>query len=412
MKKIKSLGLRSTVTFLIVCLFLSTPPEVPAEEGPYSLPEQGDIIGSLQTCFIENEEETLVDLAIENDLGYNEIVAANPDIDPWYSKKNTEVTLPSSWILPNTEKCLASLPGPYYTSQIGSFALPEGAWERYLAFSEKTDIQDQTYLRLERHDPFYSIRSGLFNDEDEALVYHQKIKQLFPDAILISTHIRQEKILYPSVFPPLPEKEKSRDPSCIIANLAEFRLYRIVWREGVMQINTFPIGIGKQGAETIRGRYSIMEKLKDPVWIIPPSLQQEYPQYNGSVPPGPHNPLGQYALRLSNPNYLIHGTNKPQGIGRRVSHGCIRMYPADIEKLHAITDIAEEVVILYQPVKIGEKDGSPYIEVHDDYLKTEQSAQMAISLLEERNLLHKADFDLMFQALKEKRGIPVSLKIR
>lgn len=404
--------MRSTIVFLSICFFLCDIPKIPAGEGHYSLPAEENIFGSVQTCFILSEEQTLVDLALANDLGYNEIVAANPEIDPWYPKKDSEVVLPTSWILPDTEECLAKLPGPYYTSQIGSFALPEGAWERYQAFSEKTALQDQTYLRLERHDPFYSIRSGLFNNADEALIYHRRITKLFPDAMLIATHIRQERILYPSVFPPLPEKEKAGEPGCIIANLAEFRLYRIVWREGVILVNTFPIGIGRQGTETIRGRYSIMEKLKDPVWIIPPSLQQEYPQYNGSVPPGPHNPLGQYALRLSKPNYLIHGTNKPQGIGRRVSHGCIRMYPDDIEKLHALTDIEEEVVILYQPVKIGEKEGIPYIEVHDDYLKTEQTAQKAISLLEKKNLLHKADFALMFQALKEKRGIPVSLKMR
>ena len=51
------------------------------------------------------------------------------------------------------------------------------------------------------------------------------------------------------------------------------------------------------------------------------------------VPAGPDNPLGKYKFTLGWPSYLIHGTNKPYGVGLRSSHGCIRLYPEDVEKL-------------------------------------------------------------------------------
>jgi len=152
-----------------------------------------------------------------------------------------------------------------------------------------------------------------------------------------------------------------------------------------------------------------MEKLTNPTWIIPESLKDKYPEYETGIPPGPDNPLGQFALRLSRPDYLIHGTNKPLGVGRRVSHGCIRMYPEDIRELYSLVQNGEEVIILYQPVKLGERGGIPYIEVHEDYLKADDSAQSAVSLLQKRGLFRKADLSLMFQAVKEKRGVPVSL---
>ena len=76
---------------------------------------------------------------------------------------------------------------------------------------------------------------------------------------------------------------------------------------------------------------------KNPAWYPPQSVRDEHAADGDPlpriVPPGPENPLGTRALRLGLPGYLIHGTNRPAGVGMRVSHGCVRMFPEDIEFL-------------------------------------------------------------------------------
>ena len=67
----------------------------------------------------------------------------------------------------------------------------------------------------------------------------------------------------------------------------------------------------------------------------------------------PKNPLGTRAIYLSMPGYLLHGTNKPWGVGMKVSHGCIRLYPEAIEELYDLVGKGEKVQIIDQPVKSG-----------------------------------------------------------
>ncbi len=212
----------------------------------------------------------------------------------------------------------------------------------------------------------------------------------------------------------LPDISAYRGPAAegariIVLNLAELRLYVIVNEAGRRSVSTFPVGIGREGYDTPLGRFTITEKLKDPPWIIPPSFRDEYRELPDIVPPGPDNPLGRYALRLSDPLYLIHGTNKPLGVGRRVSHGCIRMYPEDIERLYGMTGVGDEVIILYQPVKVGLRGTTPYIEVHRDYLHNREPFQEAVDLLRRRGLLGRIDPGILYPAILEKRGIPVRL---
>jgi L,D-transpeptidase ErfK/SrfK len=70
-------------------------------------------------------------------------------------------------------------------------------------------------------------------------------------------------------------------------------------------------------------------------------------------------------MRLGLPGYLIHGTNKPSGVGMRVTHGCVRMFPEDIEALYKTVPTGTSVNIVNQPVKIGWKaDGTLYLEAH------------------------------------------------
>lgn len=118
----------------------------------------------------------------------------------------------------------------------------------------------------------------------------------------------------------------------IIVNIAEMRLF-LLRAERARMVATFPIGVGDEGTETPVGVYSIVEKVKNPAWNVPRSIRVEQPDLPAVVPPGPDNPLGSRALRLSDRTLLIHGTNRPWGIGTRSSHGCIRLYEEDIARL-------------------------------------------------------------------------------
>jgi len=156
----------------------------------------------------------------------------------------------------------------------------------------------------------------------------------------------------------------------IVLNLPEMRLYYFPPRQPgrPAQVQTYPIGIGRMNWATPVGQTKIVSKTKDPAWRPPESIRQEHAA-NGDplpllVPAGPDNPLGAYAMGLGIPGYLIHGTNKPIGVGMRVSHGCIRMLPEDIARLFPQIPVGTPVNIVNQPVKAGWYGGKLYIEVH------------------------------------------------
>lgn len=156
----------------------------------------------------------------------------------------------------------------------------------------------------------------------------------------------------------------------IVLNLAEMRLYyfRPATRGGEREVVTYPVGIGRESWETPLLTTAVTAKKANPSWFVPESIRNEYLAKGKHLPevvaPGPDNPLGDYALRLGDTGYLIHGTNKPNGIGMRVSHGCVRLYPEDIEALFAQVDVGTPVRIVDQPVKAGFSDGRLYVEVH------------------------------------------------
>lgn len=156
----------------------------------------------------------------------------------------------------------------------------------------------------------------------------------------------------------------------MVLNLPEMRMYYYPPKKKgePMQVQTYPISIGRMDWATPLGKTTITVKVKDPGWSPPESIRKEHaergdplPRY---VPPGPDNPMGRYALRLGIPGYLIHSTNKPLGVGMRVSHGCIRMLPEDIEYLFPQVPTGTTVRIVNQPVKAGWYGGKLYLEVH------------------------------------------------
>lgn len=236
---------------------------VPAPSDRFLLPPEGvDIIGNIQITAARHED-TLLDIARRYDLGYEEIIAANPGVDPWLPGKDTKVVLPTQFILPGQE------------------------------------------------------REGL------------------------------------------------------VLNLASMRLFYFPQPEPGQpaEVITHPIGIGREGWRTPQGTTRITQKIEKPAWTVPESVRREHVRQGDPlpqiVPPGPDNPLGEFAMRLSRPQYLIHGTNKPWGVGIRVSHGCVRLYPEDISRLFPQVPVGTQVRIINEPYVAGRRDGQLYLEAHE-----------------------------------------------
>ena len=156
----------------------------------------------------------------------------------------------------------------------------------------------------------------------------------------------------------------------IVLNLAEYRLYYFPQPAPgeTAQVITYPISIGRQDWETPIGVTKIVAKAVNPSWYPPQSVREEHAAEGrplaSVVPPGPDNPLGKHAMRLGLPGYLIHGTNKPAGVGMRVTHGCLRMFPEDIESLFDLVNVNTRVRIINEPVKIGWRGEELVMEVH------------------------------------------------
>jgi L,D-transpeptidase ErfK/SrfK len=161
----------------------------------------------------------------------------------------------------------------------------------------------------------------------------------------------------------------------IVVNVPAMRLYYFTTEKPatpggpeVLKVSTHPVGIGTEGWATPLGEAKVVQKAKDPTWYVPASVRKEHAERGDPlpsvVPPGPDNPLGAYAMTLSLPGYLIHGTNKPAGVGMRSSHGCIRLYPEDIEALFGRVARGTAVRLVNQPVLAAWQDGQLYLEVH------------------------------------------------
>ncbi len=151
----------------------------------------------------------------------------------------------------------------------------------------------------------------------------------------------------------------------ILINLPEMRLY--YFERGNFEV--FPIGIGDEGKLTPTGKYLIVRKKEKPTWYPPESIRKEEPELPEVVPPGPENPMGDFALYLDKGLYAIHGTNKPYSIGRRTTHGCFRLYPDHIEYLYQKIPLKTPVYVVYEPYKIAIEGKSIYIQAFPDIEK-------------------------------------------
>jgi L,D-transpeptidase ErfK/SrfK len=282
----------------------------PVRSDTFLLPPEGtDVVGTVQIA-TASHEDTLSDLARRYDLGYEEIVAANPGIDPWLPGEGTQVVLPTQFILPDAPR--------------------------------------------------------------EGLVLNLPAMRLF--------------------YYPVPA---ANEPPRVI---------------------THPIGIGREGWETPQGVSRITEKIVQPAWTVPVSVREEHAEKGDPlppvVPPGPDNPLGDFAMRLSLPSYLIHGTNQPYGVGIRVSHGCVRLYPEDIARLFPEVPEGTTVTIINQPYVAGWINGQLYLDAHQPLSEDAKRWGNSLGPMEQA-LAAKAlrpdavNWEKARQVAQEARGIPI-----
>lgn len=207
----------------------------------------------------------------------------------------------------------------------------------------------------------------------------------------------------------------------IVVNLPEHRLYYFPKpRPGEKpRVITYPVSIGKMDWRTPLGRTTIVNKRERPTWYPPASVRREHALAGdplpAAVPPGPQNPLGEYAMRLGIPSgaYLIHGTNNPIAVGMAVTHGCIRMYPDDIKQLYPLVPVGTPVHLINEPVKLAWIDGQLYLEAHPPVNAEGESiepdvekfsAMLEAALGDDVVAIH---WDLVREELAKARGMPV-----
>ena len=247
---------------------------------------------------------------------------------------------------------------------------------------------------------------------------YQELKIANPGVDMIA-HDTLAEVVVPSqyVLPDTPHEG-------IVINVPEMRLYyypRPIQGQPAV-VYTHPISIGREDWTTPHGVTKVTDKVKDPTWVPPASIRREHLRDWGEVlpavvPPGPNNPMGLYKMKLGLPGYYIHGTDvdKIEGIGMRVTHGCIRMYPKDIESLFSKVDVGTPVRIINQPIKMGRLRGALYLEAHphleeDPAAGQEQYDNVVSQLISVvGDAPSEVDWNQIRSSIQLRNGIPVGI---
>ena len=220
-----------------------------------------------------------------------------------------------------------------------------------------------------------------------------------------------ERIVLPLSFilPDAPRKG-------IVINLATMRLFQFKENGMTLSVTTYPVGIGTDERPTPTGRMNVARKAARPIWTVPASIAEDHRKKGdilpAKVPPGPDNPLGDYALYLSKPGYLIHGTNKPASIGLTATNGCLRLYPENVKTLFDETPVKTPVLIVNQPYLIGLRNGILYLEAHGpaeaaDAFEVEELYKKLRAI--EKKAARVLDWKKVKEIKDEARGIPVPI---
>lgn len=228
------------------------------------------------------------------------------------------------------------------------------------------------------------------------------------------------RIVVPTVFilPPQPWQG-------LVVNIPQRRLYYFPKPEAnePARVITFPIGIARPGWPTPLGQTTITSKYRDPSWTVPDSILEEHrtqgePDFPAFFPPGPDNPLGMVAFRTGFHEILLHGTNRPWGVGMRVSHGCIRLYPENAEDLFLQVAPGTPLRFINQPVSAGSKDGVLYLSVaepvedySDDGGILFQQAIDGLLPYEKLKNAPKMDLDRLQLAVEARQFVPVPVSV-
>lgn len=202
----------------------------------------------------------------------------------------------------------------------------------------------------------------------------------------------------------------------IVINLAAMRLFQFKGEGNSLEVFTYPVGVGTEERPSPTGQMHVERKVVRPTWHVPVSIAKDHLIKGDLLPaavlPGPQNPLGEYALYLSKPSYLIHGTNKPASIGLRATNGCIRLYPEDIKRLYRNTPVKTPVYIVNQPYLLGQRNGLVYMEVHAP-LENMDAAEFDRIYAKLRAIEKESgrtlDWSKVKKVLIEARGVPVPI---
>lgn len=221
---------------------------------------------------------------------------------------------------------------------------------------------------------------------------------------------REDQVTIPSEYV-LPEGDREG----IVINISELRLY--YYHPNAALVSTYPIGIGQEGWATPVANTFITDKVASPSWHVPESIRAKAAEEGKIlptvVPPGPTNPLGEYAIRLNLPGYLIHGTRNPNSIGERASHGCIRMWDANVEELFRLVTPKTPVHIIHQPYKIGLKADQILLESDHPLAEHTENSQLSIIASAILQMMASAPFEINWdQAEKianQATGVPTAI---
>ena len=204
----------------------------------------------------------------------------------------------------------------------------------------------------------------------------------------------------------------------IVVNIPEMRLFYFQrGSSGTTMVTTYPVGLGRDDWKTPEGKFKVVEKTVNPKWVLPESIKEEHRREGKPAPDfieggDPDNPLGKYRLRLTLPLYGIHGTDIPWGVGMQVSHGCVRLYPEDIERLFPAVPVGTTGEFVYQPVKVGAREGRIYLEVHKDiYEMLPGPYREARRLIEKFGWSALVDATRVERAVTEQSGVPMDISL-
>ena len=262
-----------------------------------------------------------------------------------------------------------------------SFAGAESAHATLYTLKSPTDVvvgQDKSVVTV-YEDTLYDLARKFSLGSEELIRVNPGIDPWLPGAgktlVVPDSHI----------LPPGPHEG-------IVVNLPEHRLYYYPKpkRGGPIEVITYPVSIGKMDWRTPLGLTHVIAKQKNPVWYPPESVRKEHAEAGDPLPPsvpsGPDNPLGLFAMRLAagNGTYLIHGTNNPIAVGLAVTHGCIRMYPDDVAALFPLIPVGTSVRLINEPIKVAWVDGELLLEAHPPVDAQGQSFEPNIDQFAER----------------------------